>query len=58
MTEDGWNDDEGLDLKEEHLYGHDVHLAWHGLWCNLQDGAIVYNYIMCNLPELAEEIDD
>lgn len=58
MTEDGWNNDEGLDLKEEHLYGHDVHLAWHGLWCNLQDGASVYNYIMCNLPELAEEVDD
>lgn len=56
-TEDGWNIDEGLDLKEEHLYGHDVHLAWHGLWCNLQDGASVYNHVMCNLNDLADEIE-
>jgi len=49
------NDEEEF---EEDMYGHDVHVHWHGFWCNCSDGAIACNYIIEGVRGCIEEDDD
>ena len=47
--------DDGM---EEDIYGHDVTVHFHGLYCNCQDGATAYNYIIEGVKECADECDE
>lgn len=42
---------------DNEIYGHDVTVHWHGLYCNCQDGATVTNTVIDGLEECAKEID-
>ena len=48
------SDDDGM---EEDIYGHDITVHFHGLYCNCQDGAIPYNNIIEGVKGCAEEWD-
>ena len=54
----GYREAEGPDLMENHIYGHDITVSWHGLWCNCEDGASACNHIIGGLEGLADEIED
>ena len=37
------------------IYGYDITIHWHGVYCNCSDGATPSNYIIPALQELCEE---
>ncbi len=43
---------------EKDMYGHDVHVHWHGFWCNCSDGATACNNIIEGIRGCIEEDDD
>ena len=45
------------DLMDQDIYGHDVYVSWHGMYCNCADGAIANNYIIEGIKECLEEDD-
>ena len=47
--------DDGM---EDDIYGHDITVHFHGLYCNCQDGAMAFNYIIEGVNECAEEWDE
>lgn len=49
---------EKQDDDNDDIYGHDVTVHWHGFYCNCQDGATAYNYIIEGVKDCLEEIDD
>lgn len=53
------NLDNGIeDDDKNEIYGHDVTVHWHGLYCNCLDGAAVSNHIIPGIKGLMEEYDD
>lgn len=40
------------------IYGYDVTIQWHGVYCNCADGATPSNYILSALKDLCEEDPD
>ena len=40
------------------IYGYDITIHWHGMYCNCSDGATPSNYIIPALQELCEEDPD
>lgn len=47
--------DDGM---EEDIYGHDITVHFHGLYCNCQDGAIAYNEIIEGVKECSDEYEE
>lgn len=45
------------DLMDQDIYGHDVYVSWHGMYCNCADGATACNYIIEGIKECLEEDD-
>lgn len=43
---------------ENEIYGNDVTVHWHGLYCNCQDGATVTNTVIDGLEACADELDE
>lgn len=43
---------------ENEIYGNDVTVHWHGLYCNCQDGATVTNTVIDGLEACADELGD
>ena len=43
---------------ESTLYGHDVTVHWHGLYCNCSDGAVASNNIIEGIKGVIDEEDD
>lgn len=43
---------------EDDIYGHDVTVHFHGLYCNCLDGASVFNSVIEGVAECAEENDE
>ena len=37
------------------IYGHDITIHWHGIYCNCGDGATPTNYIISAIEEMLEE---
>lgn len=37
------------------IYGHDITVHWHGLYCNCGDGAVPSNYIIPAVKEMLDE---
>ena len=37
------------------LYGNDVTVHWHGIYCNCTDGAVAYNNIIARIENVIEE---
>lgn len=56
--------DKALDDMGEHadedndIYGYDITVHWHGLYCNCGDGAIPSNYIISSIRDMLDEDDD
>ena len=50
--------DKGLDDKDNDIYGHDITVHWHGIYCNCGDGAIPSNYIIPSIKDMLDEDDD
>ena len=44
-----------LGLDECELYGNDVTVHWHGIYCNCSDGAVAYNNIIAGIRDVIEE---
>ena len=40
---------------EDDIYGHDVTVHFHGLYCNCQDGAAAFNYVIEAVDACASE---
>ena len=40
------------------IYGHNVEVHWHGIYCDCGDGATAYNYIVDEINGVIEELDD
>lgn len=40
------------------IYGHDVTVHWHGIYCNCGDGATASNYIISAVEEMLDEDDN
>ena len=49
---------EDLGAEECELYGNDVTVHWHGIYCNCGDGASAWNNIISNIPNVIEENGD
>ena len=49
---------DGLGSDECELYGNDVTVHWHGIYCNCSDGATAYEYIVSKINEVIKELDD
>lgn len=43
---------------ENEIYGNDVTVHWHGLYCNCQYGAMVTNTVIDGLEACADELDE
>ena len=41
--------------EENDIYGYDITIHWHGVYCNCSDGATPSNYIIPALQDLCEE---
>ena len=54
---DMWEQIESGEDKNE-IYGNDVTVHWHGLYCNCQDGATVTNTVIDGLEACADELDE
>lgn len=37
------------------IYGHDITVHWHGIYCNCGDGAVPSNYLIPSIEEMIEE---
>ena len=48
------DDGDEIDMETD-VYGHDVTVHFHGLYCNCYDGAVVYNSVIEGVKECAEE---
>ena len=44
--------------EDNEIYGRDVTVHWHGIYCNCTDGAIAYNYIIDAIKGVTEEDGD
>ena len=40
------------------IYGHDITIHWHGIYCNCGDGATPTNYIISAVEEMLEEYSE
>lgn len=49
-------EDNGSDECE--LYGNNVTVHWHGIYCNCGDGATAWNYIVANIQNVIDEDED
>lgn len=49
--------DEDEDIDDSPIYGKDVTVHWNGIYCNCEDGASVYNYIIPAIEDVMSEID-
>ena len=47
-----------LGADECELYGNDVTVHWHGIYCNCSDGAIAWNLIVSNIESVIDEDGD
>lgn len=45
--------DLGADMCE--LYGHNITVHWHGIYCDCSDGAAAWNHIITNIRGIIEE---
>lgn len=52
---DGCLGDETPDDVANDIYGHDVTVHWHGIYCNCGDGATACNYIIPGIEGVNEE---
>ena len=50
------NDDNGID--ENEIYGYDVTVHWHGIYCNCEDGATVTNTVIDGVEGCSDELGD
>lgn len=48
----------GLGSDECELYGNNVTVHWHGIYCNCGDGATAWNHIVTNIQSVIDENDD
>ena len=46
------------ELMDQDIYGHDVYVFWHGVYCNCADGATAANYIIEGIKDCLEEDDN
>ena len=46
---------DGLGSDECELYGNDVTVHWHGIYCNCSDGAVAYNNIITGIENVIKE---
>ena len=46
---------DGLGSDECELYGNDVTVHWHGIYCNCSDGAVAYNNIITGVEKVIME---
>lgn len=44
--------------EENNIYGYDITVHWHGIYCNCGDGAIPCNYIIPAIKGCLEEDDE
>lgn len=44
--------------EENDVYGYDVTVHWHGIYCNCGDGAVAYNNIVSAVKDCYEEDDE
>ena len=47
-----------LGADECELYGNDVTVHWHGIYCNCSDGATAWNHIVSNIESVIDEDGD
>lgn len=45
----------GLGSDKCELYGNDVTVHWHGIYCNCSDGAVAYNNIITGIENVIKE---
>lgn len=50
-------DGDEIDMETD-IYGHDVTVHFHGLYCNCQDGASCFNYVIEGVGGCAEECSE
>ena len=50
--------DEMCSSEDNYIYGHDITVHWHGIYCNCGDGAVPSNYIIPSIKEMLDEDDD
>ena len=48
-------EDDDIINMEDDIYGHDVTVHFHGLYCNCQDGAAAFNYVIEAVDACASE---
>ena len=56
---DIWNEAmEGLGSDECELYGNNVTVHWHGIYCDCSDGAVAHNHIIEGIKGVMSEEDE
>ena len=51
-------DERTPDDVQNDIYGHDVTVHWHGIYCNCGDGATASNYIISAVEDMLTEDDE
>ena len=46
------------DKDENDIYGYDITIHWHGIYCNCGDGATAYNHIITAIEGVCSEDDE
>ena len=46
------------DEDENDIYGYDITIHWHGIYCNCGDGATAYNHIITAIENVYNEDDE
>lgn len=47
-----------FDEQPNDIYGHDITVHWHGIYCNCGDGATPTNYIISAVEDMLSEDDE
>ena len=48
--------DSMFDNDENEIYGYDTTVHWHGIYCNCEDGAEVFDHIISAIEKIDDEI--
>lgn len=51
------DDPKTSDNPTAHIYGYPITVHWNGIYCDCDDGATPYNYIIPAIEEVDEELD-